>query len=358
MLDNFKGDGQSGARKLSLTVAGALFCLIVIFIHIISPVISGADRSTEKYAAALTLWRLSAFVVQGFVLVAGVKLGLKFQNSAVDWKRYYSSRAIRILIPYILWVAVYYLWFWLRRYYEFSPADLLRYIFVGNLAAHFYFVIAIVQFYALAPLWKALTDRIHAAIALPAAALVSLLSAQYLPGLLSLAGINNFAWSDRVFTTYLVWWLAGIYIGRDWDAFAKSLGRSRMIIVLSALFFGLLDARLAYGARVRGEWHAYAEPVHMLYAACAIMLVLSLGALVRENTVLSKVTGAIDGAGYGIYLSHVLVLSITGAILDRFGVSGLLVRFIISAAVVYTVSLAANIGYYILKDEIKKKLQR
>lgn len=358
MLNNLKGVGQTGARKLSLSVAGALFCLIVIFIHIISPVISGADRSTEKYTAALTLWRLSAFVVQGFVLAAGVKLGLKFENGAVDWKRYYLSRATRILIPYILWVAVYYLWFWLRRYYEFSPVDLLRYIFVGDLAAHFYFVVAIVQLYALAPLWKALTDRIHASFALPAAALVSLLSAQYLPQLISLAGINNFAWSDRVFTTYLVWWLAGIYIGRDWDAFARSLGRGRLIIAVSALLFGLLDARLSYGAWVRGEWHAYAEPVHMLYAACAIMLVLSLGELVRDGTVLSKITGAIDGAGYGIYLSHVLVLQVTGAVLDRFGVGGLLMRFIISTAVVYSVSLSANIGYYKLKGIIKKKLQR
>jgi peptidoglycan/LPS O-acetylase OafA/YrhL len=358
MHDNFKGVNLATSRKPTLSVAGALFCLIVIFIHIVSPVISGADRSTLKYTAALSAWRLSAFVVQGFVLTAAVKLGLKFKNGDVDWKRYYLSRVTRILIPYILWVAVYYLWFWLRRYYEFSPADLLRYILVGDLAAHFYFVVTIVQFYALAPLWKALTDRMHAAIALPAAALVSLLSAQYLPQLLSLAGINDFAWSDRVFTTYLIWWIAGLYIGRDWDAFARSLERGRVIIALSALLFGLLDARLSFGSWVQGEWYAFAEPVHMLYAACAIMLMLSLGAMVREGSLLSKISVTIDGAGYGIYLSHVLVLSITNVILDSFGITGLAARFIITAAVVYTVSLAANIGYYKIKAKIKLKSHR
>lgn len=348
---------MTGSRKFSLSAAGALFCLIVIFIHVISPVISGADRSTATYACALSLWRLSAFVVQGFVLTAGIKLGLKFGSGKQKWGMYYLSRAKRILIPYVIWVVVYYLWFWWRQYYGFSLSDLVRYILIGDLAAHFYFIITIVQFYALAPFWKALTDRLHAATALPAAAFISLLSAQYLSDLLTLFGIEGFVWSDRVFTTYLIWWMAGLYIGREWDIFAESLGKSRVILAASTVLFGLLDARLVYGSWVLGEYHAYAEPVHMLYNACAILLVLSLGQLVREGSILSKAIGEVDRAGYGIYLSHLLVLSAAAYVLDIIGVTGLAKRFIICAAVTYIVSIAANIGYQRLISYIKAKKQ-
>lgn len=147
------------SRKISLSAAGAVFCLLVIFIHVASPVITGADRQTAAYAAVLTAWRLSAFVVQGFILLAGIKLGLKISAGKIAWSGYYLSRLTRVVLPYVAWVVVYYLWFLARGYFEFSPSALLRYIFVGDLSAHFYFVVAVVQFYLLAPAWKALTDR-------------------------------------------------------------------------------------------------------------------------------------------------------------------------------------------------------
>jgi hypothetical protein len=347
----------SAKRKFPLSAASALFCLVVIFIHIISPAITGADRSTVAYAAALSLWRLSAFVVQGFILLAGAKFGLKLKYGCLDLRKYYLSRAKRILVPYIIWVTVYYLGFWLQRYYEFSFFDLLRYMLVGDLAAHFYFVVTVLQFYALAPVWKAMASRLHAAVALPAAAFISLISAQYLPDLLALAGISNFAWSDRVFATYLVWWVAGLYIGRDWEAFAKSLERSRAILAAATLLFGLLDARIAYDMWVHGRWHAFAEPVHMLYSGCAVMLVLSLGTLLPEKSTVAAVLSEIDRSGYGIYLSHVLVLSATGAALDYFGITRLAYRIIISAAATYSVSLGANIGYRKLMAFIRAKIR-
>ncbi len=366
-------------RKFSLTAAGAAFCLIVIFIHVISPVISGADRSTPGYAVALTAWRLSTFVVQGFILLAGVKLGLKFNAglsagaspgsaSNVLWGDYYRSRLTRIVLPYIAWVVVYYLWFWLRGYFAFSPLSLLRYIFIGDLSAHFYFVVVIVQFYALAPLWRTLATHAPAAFALPAAALISLLSAQYLPYMLDFfCGIKDFAWSDRIFTTYLIWWVAGLYIGRDWDNFAASLHASRWFFAVATLLAGAFDAALCYNVYVGGVIFGYAEPVHMLYSICAIMLALALGgeiaALSQKREGQSRypasvrIINAIDRAGYGIYLSHVLILSAVTAALDFFGIQRLSVRFIIAAVATYVLSLTANLGYYELKSHIKRRKQ-
>jgi Uncharacterized protein conserved in bacteria len=345
----------SASRKFSLTAAGAVFCLLVIFIHVISPVISGADRTTAAYAAALSLWRLSAFVVQGFILLAGVKLGLKFTSGKINWANYYLSRLTRIVLPYIIWVVVYYLWFWWQHYYDFSLYELLRYILVGDLSAHFYFVIAIVQLYALAPVWKWFSERIPAAFALPAAALISLLSAQYMPYILDFfCGIRDFAWSDRVFTTYLLWWLIGLYIGRDWEAFEKSLRRSRWFIAAATLFAGGFDALLCYNSYVGGVSFGYAEPVHMLYCVCVIMLVLSFGGLIGENTRAGKLLFEIDRAGYGIYLSHVLVLLITAYVLDSSGITKLSLRFIICAAATYLISLAVNILYCEAKANLGK----
>ena len=251
-------------------------------------------------------------------------------------------------------VAVYYV-VWLRQLRVFD-FELLRYIFVGRPAAAFYFIVTIIQFYALAPLWKRLLERIHIAWALPAAAFISLLSAQYLPDLLASFGVSGFAWSDRVFTTYLVWWVAGLFIGCDWDNFAASLERSRPVLAALTVVFGLLDARATYDAWVRGVSHAYAEPLHMIYAVCAIMLVLSLGLLVRDESRAGSVLGEIDRAGYGIYLSHLLVLSATQLVLDYVGITRLLWRTAICAVVTYAVSIGANIAYQKLVGYIKAKI--
>mgnify|MGYP004515085305 CR=1 FL=1 len=63
-------------RKSEIALFSLLMCVLVIFIHVTSWTLTAMDRTSVKYLLLLFPWRLSAFVVQGFVFLSGVRLFL------------------------------------------------------------------------------------------------------------------------------------------------------------------------------------------------------------------------------------------------------------------------------------------
>ena len=70
-------------RKNELSSMNIVFCLLVIFIHVSSAPVTGLSKESWQYAVFFVPWRLSAFVVQGFIFLSGLKMFLK-----EDTKRY------------------------------------------------------------------------------------------------------------------------------------------------------------------------------------------------------------------------------------------------------------------------------
>lgn len=139
-------------RKSEITLFSLLMCVLVIFIHVTSWTLTAMDRTSVKYLLLLFPWRLSAFVVQGFVFLSGVRLFLSAKP--FDYGRFLRGRIRRIVFPYLAWVAIYYACFIAIGWYRFSFRDLAEYVFLGTLCSHFYFVVIILQFYLLMPLWR------------------------------------------------------------------------------------------------------------------------------------------------------------------------------------------------------------
>jgi len=65
-------------KKAELSFLNILFCALVILIHVLSEPITHLEKESLAYAVVFFPWRLSAFVVQGFVFLAGVKMALGF----------------------------------------------------------------------------------------------------------------------------------------------------------------------------------------------------------------------------------------------------------------------------------------
>ena len=134
-------------RKSEISLLNTVFCLLVVFIHICSEPVTRLTSGTPAHFMAFSLWKLSSFVVQGFILLAGIKQFLVPKSQS--YPSYIKSRILKIVLPYVLAVVVYYLYFVWRQYISFSPKELLKYIITGDMSAQFYFVIAILQFYLL-----------------------------------------------------------------------------------------------------------------------------------------------------------------------------------------------------------------
>lgn len=78
-------------KKYEISFLNTLFCVLVIFIHVVSAPVTDLEKGTAAWTAVFVPWRLSAFVVQGFIFLSGMKMFLN-TGRKIDYKKYYLSR--------------------------------------------------------------------------------------------------------------------------------------------------------------------------------------------------------------------------------------------------------------------------
>ena len=210
---------SQGTRKKELSLLNLLFCILVVLIHCLSQPVSVLDRSSWQYALVLCVQRLAFVSVPGFFFLSGLKLTL-FADRHRSLVKYWLGRVRTILLPYILAVAIYYLYFWTHHYFPFSLADFWGYLVRGDLSSHFYFVVTLVQFMVLTPVFLWLARRFDPVVLLPFALGLTWLSSLYLQAILTSAvpGVT-FPYGDRVFVSYLIYYLAGCCAGQSYSKF-------------------------------------------------------------------------------------------------------------------------------------------
>lgn len=319
-----------------LAYFNAVACLLVILIHVLSQGISQAEPTSWQLAVIYFPWRLAAFVVPAFLFSGGVKLALSLgpRWNAGQYGRYVLSRIRKIYLPYLLWNGIYYLVFLRIGYVRGSLGELLRYIWVGNLSSPFYYVVIVMQFYLLQPVWFWLVRRVPWHVGVLCAGLVSLVSL-YANTILGLFGLS-FGYWDRVFPTYLLFWVMGLYAGRYYEAFVHSVVENRAGAVLAALAVVGMSA-LAYFQYSRKVWLFDLGPGKLVTDCLSIVLLLWLsGRLARSGARLRGALEYIHAASFFVYLSHCLFLTLCAYVLQRLGVSQLSVLLVCRFAVCYT----------------------
>lgn len=331
-------------RKNELSFMNIVFCMLVIFIHISSAPISGLSKDSWQYGVFFVPWRLSAFVVQGFIFLSGLKMFLKPDNE--PYKMYFLSRFNKVVVPYIFAVFIFYIYFLDRHYFAYNTQDLLGYIIKGDLVAHFYFVIAIVQFYLLKPLWKLVVDKVSYKIAIPVSVVLMFLL-KY--------SFSDFAYNDRLFTTYLVYWIIGCYVGKYYNTFLENVKKRKNIITSVFFVVAVVESTLSY-IQFTGGGIRFLEEVHFVYCICAVFFVLSIALKLGDRVMRSKLLRKIDITSYYIYLIHPLIIFLVNENLAKFGVIDMGTGFVIRGMVTYVVSIAVAVGYSEVKKKIKRKI--
>jgi len=345
-------------RLFELSAMNILFCLLVIFIHVTSEPVTGYLKTSFPYAVVCITQRGASFVVQGFIFLSGLKL-MKSKNRSVSYPAFCRDRFRRILLPYLLWVLIYYAYFigigWLR----FDMGELVRYIYVGNLVSPFYFVIIITQFYLLTPVWRFLTDKCHPLPLCLGALILMLLSMRYLPRGLSALGLENFRYYDRIFPTYLLYWVAGCVAGKHYDRLHSwAIRHTRMLVI---------DWLLAFCIAVLPYWYASAcghsvpwlNELHILYCICAIMGVYGL--CVRLPVPSGKPAAflkTLDHATYLIFLVHCLPIQEVNRQLTLHGITSLTVRYCIRIVAVYLLSIGGCMLWQKVKTTVLEAFKK
>ena len=343
-------------RLPELSYMNLFFCLLVVFIHIASEPVSSLTHSSVQYIAVMIPWRLSAYVVQGFIFLSGVKLVLN-SGEGFDAPKFYFKRIKNIIFPYVLWVAIYYIYYARLGWVEEGVGAFLRYVVVGDIVSPFYFIVIITQFYILAPLFLKLTKRANPAWLLPVSFVLMMLAWRYLPGILRVTGISeNFRYNDRVFTTYLFYFVFG-FVGKYYEAFAKSVRKNGALIFFSFIVMSALNLlSFVFVSRI-GD--SIAELCKALYCVCAIILTFYLSDLLARKV--KKTPGFIisaDRATYLVYLCHCFVKIRVDYHMDAYGITDIGVRMLIRAVLVYFVSFSLCMVWNYVKKRINMRMYK
>lgn len=344
----------NAARRLELSRLNILFCLMVIWIHIASQAVSNLDPASWQFALVFIPQRLAFVSVPAFFFLSGLKLTL-FSNRHKDLKSYWFSRIRTILLPYILAVAVYYLYFWNHHYFPFSLADFGGYLVRGDLSSHFYFVVTLVQFTVLTPLFLWLARRFDPVVVLPFALGVTWLSSLYLQAILATAfpGVT-FAYGDRVFLSYLIYYLAGCYAGQFYSKFLELLERNAPLLVTLAIVFTLWDGLASWLSFSGRRKIPYLELVHTLYILSGILVLFLL--VTRYRFPLSRLGISVDRASYLIYLYHCLAVVIFNDQMVCLGIDSTGVQLVLRILVVYPVSIGGALLWNIFTGKVRALL--
>ena len=328
----------STQRKEELSALNVLFCLLVVFIHVASHPVSVLNKMSWSYALILMAQRLAFVSVPGFFLLSGVKLTLP-RDRAQSLSSYYRGRAEHLLYPYVVTSLIYYLVFvyWLK-WFPFSLKDFGLYLVRGGLSAQFYFLIALTQFILLAPLFRWLARRWSPLLLVPFSVGIMWLSSMYFNGVLQvfLPGVT-FQYSDRIFTSYLAYYMAGCCIGEYYPQFKEFVGKNRGLIWFLAIFFALANAGLSVLTFSGRRYIPYLEYIHTMYIFSAILALFDLA--LRLPSPLPSFVRSLDRISFDIYLWHCLVITLFNQYAPRLGLSRVSVQFIARFFVTYCVTI-------------------
>lgn len=347
---------NSKTRRYEISFLNVILCMAVIFIHIISYAVSGFQAGTVKYNLAMFPWRMASFAVQGFVLLSGVKFFLT-KKDEMPYGKYLLSRLKAIVLPYAVLFLIYYIFYYFVYDYPLNIGFILKMFFTGSLVCHLYFIPLIIQFDLLAPVWKNLVNKVSGVIVIPFCLMLGQILEVYLPDMVRITFPDaEFIYNDRIFTSYLIYWIAGCYIGKNYDRFFRLL-KDNFVPIISVLGISLvIFGYYTYLAFNNIAYIPFMNYVHSMYVISMLCFLYAFSAKYSSGIMNKvKIISAIDRASYSIYLWHMLVLFAANFILDKLNFISHGLSFAIRMVFVYPVTIVWALAITKLRAKIKNK---
>lgn len=316
---------------------------------------AGAHGSDTVQLLLLLVNKLCAFAVPAFIFVSGLVL---FYGAPVRWSReslarYYRRRMQTALFPYLVWSLLFYIMNqWLAHGLDtkLDPVYFGKLLLTGGASYHLYFLVIIMQFYAVFPVVAALVRRYDPAGKLLLAAGLLLQFGFYAYSRL----VHPVPFSSLWAFGYAAFFALGGWFGLQYAARADAARTKAPLWAAAALCAGFGYAGLHIWA-VQGT-----APSDIWYEICydglGLAAAAALIAWARGQQGRLRMLAALGKASFGVYLVHPAVLSLwrLAVPLDPRG-AGYAALNAVGIAVVLAVSYGCTLVFYRLKQHRLKQ---
>ncbi|MGG1518441.1 acyltransferase [Paenibacillus oryzisoli] len=303
------------AAKPKLTEIDYLRALAIIAVLVIHGTAAATllPSGSVSQAVFFLINKASLFTVPLFIWISGLVL---FYTYGDRWKpgmarEFWWKRLRKIAVPYVLWSLFYYVWNqWI--YHGTVRFDLwyfVKLLLSGNASYHLYYMVIILQFYAVFPLLMGLVKAhpwmqkalIPLGLGIQAAAYVCHHWVHPLPEY------------DSLLLGYSTYFCFGAYAGLRYGAVAAWAKRRHAWVRAAAVLAGVLFAGgllLQQRGRVALS-SAWYELDLVLYAMAVPMACLPAArALAARTGLVAKGGAALGAASFGVYLAHPAILTL------------------------------------------------
>ena len=89
----------------------SFLCLCVVMIHLTSAPLGALEVGSFLHMLIFAVNKLLCFSVPAFIFLSGLKLYASYHDKQIDLKRFYIGRVKKIIVPYIISVIIYFLYF-------------------------------------------------------------------------------------------------------------------------------------------------------------------------------------------------------------------------------------------------------
>ncbi|CAM4499529.1 peptidoglycan/LPS O-acetylase OafA/YrhL [Paenibacillus endophyticus] len=317
-----------------LDLVRAFGILAVIMIHATSSVVASYDHQAALYPLYVFLNTAAKFAVPVFVFLSGFVLFYNYYDkpfTAGTIGQFYKKRMSKILMPFLLFSIFYFAY---TRFMQFGFVDVqtfigyftttkfLNMLLSGKTYTHLYFVIIIIQFYAISPL------LLYAVKKFPflgkhiiwIGMLVQWLFVYKLAGEWGVKSPGSYCF------TYMLYFTAGAFIGiyymklAPWINLAKHAANPRKIaaaigmwlLFLASsmlLFYFHYENRLYKTAVINTDLLEIIDEVRCITAGI-LLLQVSFWAYAAWNKAVVRALIHIGATSFGIYLVHPFILNL------------------------------------------------
>ncbi len=276
--------------------------IAVVAIHSTS---TGLSQSLQSLDFNLTLLFRNAinFAVPLFLAISGYFLANKKVENVSQYLAFIKKQIPKVYVPFILWSLIWFLFTYLRG----GGWQLFK-LFTFQANEIYYFIALIIQCYLLLPwLQKLVTNT-----GLLFSVLLSVTMTYVIFALRHYADINLplIAYAGNVLT-WMMFFVLGLYLGKN-KTLAITQGELLTLVVLSFVLSCIESHWLIAKFAQPGEAVTAVKVSSFLYSFFVILFLFKNQRMFSSN--LLKRFGEVS---FGIYLVHMLVLILVGAIIKR-----------------------------------------
>lgn len=283
-----------------------LATIAVITVHISTGfVLANYNDSPATWLAGNFYESVARWCVPIFIMISGALLLSDSREST--YRTFFAKRASKVFVPLLGWSAIYYLYFVSRDRYPAGLLDFITRFSTNDISNHLWFIYMLLGMYLITPLLKLLLKNAQKKDVTYFLALWLYISV----AVRLLKHYVGFSFEIELYfaTSYIGYYVLGYYlITYEISSLMRKLAYAGTVVGIAGTFFLTYSFTMQANGAFRAFWYDYHSPTVLLSSIGIFVFLKHLP--ISEGAIKHFVPAIINNTNFGIYLVHMLVISL------------------------------------------------